>query len=557
MFYIILNFKFLFLFSKMNLQDLQTQRDFVSREIETLRLSALIVRKQRKKACKHATSHAKRKTGVHHRPSTLRNARKKDRKCRRLKSTSNTIFSSFLSLIDENYYLETMIKFWETQASSEFIHALKKYEKLQCQKRLDKLQITCFHTDFFADTLHKMSKENPKAFEEAFQVLELVSTLNSLMLQLISKNFSTLKEFEVTIHKLLLWSDNFPCGVFTPFIFMQIKIMLEQMMSCVPSYKIMDAMTRHCSGEHGKSSIVSFDSGHGFLELLLSRNGFDVKAIEPVSYKHCAYCTHDIPGREFDFSQQSNDSVVFFGLPGRPEHKDVMDGSICNYSQTLLNAIASGKVSRVIVICCDYVKDFLSDPSENSCHLPFICGTLDLWSFLSHLNRKKPFHVSSFLDNKFMIVFDVSPYKSLELLERGQEKGYQVDHQKVKSVASNTITKFQEEILELERLQQNHIADNVKDHESIDWIINRLETRKNTWTTYHEEDMRNPDFVSFQDRILKDHNERMSEFDEQICTYRVKMTDLQQNCDQSVQELEKKINRFQKTILAIRKKYNL
>jgi len=556
MFYTILNFKFLFLFSKMNLQDLQTQQNFVSREMEKLRQSALIVRKQRKKACKHATSHARRKTGVHHRPSTLRNAKRKDRKCRRLKSTSNTIFSSFLSLIDENNYLETMIKFWETQASSEFIHALKKYEKLQCQKRLDKLQMTCFHTDFFADTLHKMSKENPKAFEEAFQVLELVSTLNSLMLQLISKDFSAHKKFDETIHKLLMWSDNFPCGVFTPFIFMQIKIMLEQMMSCVPSYKIMDAMTRHCSDEHGKSSIVSIDSGHGFLELLLSRNGFDVKAIEPGSYKHRAYCTHDIPGHVFDFSTQPENSVLFFGFPGMSEHTGVMDGSICNYTKTFLNAIASGKVSRVIVICCDYVKDFLSNPSENSC-LPFVCGTPDLWSFLSHLKRKKPFHVSSFLNNKFMIVFDVSHYKSLELLERGQKQGYKVDPQNLVHVASNTITKFQEEILELKQSQQNHIADNVKDHKSIEWIIDRIETRKNRWTTHHEEDMQNPDCVSIQDRIVKDHNERMSEFDEQICTYRVKMTDLQQNCDQSVQELEKKINRFQKTILAIRGKYNL
>ena len=191
----------------MYVSDLEFELHRVNVEIEKLWQLDLVVRKQREKAYKHATLRALRKKTPFFSPS-LRNARRKNKKCMRLKSTSNTIFSAFSSLMDEKNYLETIIKFWENQESFEFRNALKKYEKLQCQKRLDNLQLTCFHTDFIAKTLYKTSKKNLKAFDEAFQVLKLVSTLNFLMLQLISKDFSAHKKFEETIHKLLLWYDN-------------------------------------------------------------------------------------------------------------------------------------------------------------------------------------------------------------------------------------------------------------------------------------------------------------------------------------------------------------
>jgi hypothetical protein len=234
-----------------------------------------------------------------------------------------------------------------------------------------------------------------------------------------------------------------------------------------------------------------------------------------------------------------------------------MNGLNCNYTQTFLNGIISRNIGKVIVICCDIAVQFLSSPYNQVLHQKFICGTPDFWSFLYHLNREKPFTVSSFYENKFMIVFDVTLYKSLRLLERGQKQGYKIDDTKLTIVAVNTIEELQKEILQLERLQQDHIADNDKQRESTYWMIDRIETRKQTWTQEYKDDMQNPDFVKFQDRIVKDYEKRMSEFDEQICTYRDKMAKSQQNCDQSVQKLQKKIDRSQKIILDIRGKYNL
>jgi hypothetical protein len=432
----------------------------------------------RRTAKKHATANS-----VHQRPSSARNARRKNNDITCLEKQLHEMQSAIMSLYCRRRFVEKMVEDFHVMFSlscccnfSEWLKMFLKNQKTISDSILRNVDAICNDQNsyFSKDAFHKWQKQFEKKrteiltpivkdlkyiqikmnvltelkytsseqFKQAHAVLEYLKQLSDLITHLKDNTHDdeVLKKISILIDFFLRWTMSMNCDI--PFV-TEISLALNHFMYTPCSYKNVRVLAKHCDG----LPLVSVGSGSGMLELFLINCGINVTTIEQLP-DECKSIHCSNPGRmqDFDFKEPC---VLFFGFPARFDH----DGAIapsgkCNLCQVLYNCVLEGCFTKLVVTYDDTVNDFLS--GENNDESLINVGTGPFWNLVRNFfTRGKHGPASSFFSEKYMTLFTLSPHNALKMLDQGVKDGYVESPSLLHVIVSSVLDQEQQSLSKL------------------------------------------------------------------------------------------------------------
>ena len=455
----------------------------------------------RRTAKKHSTGNS-----VHQRPSSARNARRKnnDIKClgkqlRELQSALMSLYyrkKSVATLVDNFHVtlslsrccnfpewlkiflknqktisdsiLTTMNAIFANQNSSFSTYIFHKWQKKFEEERIKILTPILKDLKYFQIklvTLTNLEYTSCEQFKQALEVLKYLKRLSNLITLLKNNTHDeeVQKEIFILIDFFLRWTMSMNSDI--PFV-TEISLALNWFMYTPCSYKNVSVLTKHCDG----LPLVSAGSGSGMIELFVEKCGIEVTTIElfPINSVHCSN-----PGlmEKFIFKTPC---VLFFGFPARFDH----DGAIapnekCSASQVLFNCVQADCFKQLVVTFDNTVVDFLSSKDEDKDKLDINVGTRTFWTLVNNFfTSGKYISASSFFCEKYITSFTLTPHNALKMLEQGVKDGYIESLSLLQDIASSVLDQEQESLSILKKeLRKQKIMVNVFTRVKNSWEI--------------------------------------------------------------------------------------
>lgn len=407
----------------------------------------------RRTAKKHSTGNS-----VHQRPSSARNARRKNNDIKCLGKQLRELQLAIMSLYYRKEFVETLVDNFRVMISlscccnfPEWFKIFLKNQKTISDSILRNVDAICNDQNsyFSTEAFHKWQKQFEKErtniltpfvknlkyfqismnvftdlkktsceqFKQARAVLKYLKQLSDLITHIKDNTHDdeVLKKISILVDFFLRWTMSMNSDI--PFV-TEISLALNRFMYTPCSFKNTSVLTKHCDG----LPLVSVGSGSGMLELFLKNRGINVTTIEQFPNEcKSVHCSN--PGRmeDFDFKEPC---VLFFGFPARFDH----DGAIapsgkCNLCQVLYNCVLACCLAKLVITYDNTVYDFLS--GENNDESRINVGTGPLWNLVKKFFTKgKHGPASSFFSEKYMTLFTLSPHNTLKMLDQGVKDGY-------------------------------------------------------------------------------------------------------------------------------------
>lgn len=405
---------------------------------------------------KHSTGNS-----VHQRPSSARNARRKNNDIKCLGKQLRELQLAIMLLYYRKEFVKTLVDNFSVMISlscccnfPEWFKIFLKNQKTISDSILSNVnaisanQNSYFSTDAFHKWQKQFKKERTKIltpilkdlkyfqitlktftnfkytsyeqFKQARAVLEYLKQLSDLITHLKdnTRDEKVQEQISILIDFFLRWAMSMNSDI--PFV-AEITLALNRFMYTPCSFKNASVLTKHCDG----LPLVSAGSGSGMIELFVEKCGIKVTTLELFPDKcESVHCSN--PGRmeDFDFKKPC---VLFFGFPAKPDH----DGAIapngkCNESQVLFNCVLADCLEKLVVTYDDSVKKFLRQSDEDDDDESRInVGTRQFWNLVRNFfTRGKHGPASSFFSEKYMTLFTLSPHNALKMLDQGVKDGY-------------------------------------------------------------------------------------------------------------------------------------
>ena len=430
-----------------------------------------------------------KKNHVHQRPSSARNARRRNDGIKCVRKHLNEVNQVFMSLYIMRDFLETLIDNSHSRFSLSLCHNFIEWQKkfLEERKTISESLLTNVATliekynvpysfsfnyafkkwcekfekerqilvesilkglNYFKITMSaftQLEHTSNEQFQEAIEVLKYLKELSDLIT--LFKNDTNNKAVETRISILIDFFLRWSIRMNSDVLFVsEITLPLNWLMYTAPSYKNLRVMIEHCRD----FPLVSVGSGFGMLEKILESSGVHVTTIElSPDIWESVHCSNKMPMEQFQFSKQC---VLFIGFPGKADHPGVITPKgLCNYTQTLVNCVKTECLKKLVVTYDGTVTPFLVRKNEDKVS-GINVGTKQLWDYIQKFfKRRKHGPSSSFYGDKFMTEFTLSPQNALKMLEQAVIDGYDVPPLSLAAIASSVIVQKQEKLSEKQK----------------------------------------------------------------------------------------------------------